>query len=196
MFTGIVQAVGVVAAPVENGLFGIQLVGTPLDWEPWKSGESLAVNGCCLTVLDIAGDRLSFNVSHETLARTTLGTLMTGNHVNLERAMRASDRLGGHIVQGHVDAMGEVVSISAKDGVFRFRAPIGFARYLSDKGSIAVDGISLTIVKPAIPEDEFEVAVIPHTLAATNLSTRKAGDRVNLEFDVIAKHVERLLRFR
>ena len=194
MFTGIIQAVSVVTWPVLSGLFRLQLGIVPHDWEPWATGESLAVNGCCLTVLEPLGNELSFNLSEETLSRTTLGSLRQGHLVNLERAMRVGDRLGGHIVQGHVDAIGELVSVSPETGIFRFRVPSEHGRYLIDKGSITIDGISLTVVEPN--HNEFEVAVIPHTLAATNLATRQPGDRVNLEFDVIAKHVERLLAFR
>jgi len=196
MFTGLVQAVGVVDANAEYVL-AIDVSG-PIVEPPVDLGESVAVNGCCLTVVeavlrDSGTVTLKFDMSGETLARTNLGGLTSGSRVNVERAMRPMDRLGGHIVQGHVDAVGEVVGLR-EDGeftVFRFQAPNEYGRYLIDKGSVAVDGISLTVVKPV--GGEFDVWVIPHTLRHTNLESRKAGDAVNFEFDVLAKYVEQLL---
>jgi len=187
VFTGIVQAVGWVVR-----LDGLVLeVEAPATFAPqgYDEGESVAVNGCCLTVV---GD-LRFDLSEETLARTSLGDLRPGDLVNLERAMSATDRFGGHIVQGHVDSTGEVVAVEPQEGstLFRFRVPSGYDRYLIDKGSVTIDGVSLTVVRPE--GDEFEAWIIPHTLAKTNLGARRVGDRVNLEFDVIAKYVERLL---
>lgn len=189
MFTGIVQALGQV-----RGLENLVLeVDAPSTFAPegYDEGESIAINGVCLTVVGF--DPLRFDLSEETLARTDLGDLKPGDRVNLERAMTPQARFGGHIVQGHVDATGELVGIEPLEGstVFRFRIPAEYSRYLIDKGSITIDGISLTVVRPE--GDTFETWIIPHTLAVTNLGTRKVGDRVNLEFDVIAKYVERLL---
>lgn len=188
MFTGIVQAVGTIQA-----LDGSRLTasaGFPSD-EPLQTGESIAVNGCCLTVLsDI--EPLRFDLSEETISRSTLGQLRAGDPVNLERAIRPTDRLGGHIVQGHVDAIGRVRSIQEQTAstVFEFEAPVEFDRYLIDKGSVAIEGISLTVVKPA--GGRFQVSIIPHTLKHTNLRAKKVGDVVNLEFDLVAKYVEKL----
>jgi len=175
------------------------MLGVPQvdDWEEWQLGESLAVNGCCLTVVEAnrqaSGEvLLAFDLSEETLRRTNLGECRPGTRVNLERAMRPSDRFGGHIVQGHVDAVGEVVSVTPTDAshVYRFRVPDD--QYLIDKGSIALNGVSLTVVDPK--DGLFEVWVIPHTLQETNLGDLREGSRVNVEYDVIAKHVERLVR--
>ncbi|HVT12798.1 MAG TPA: riboflavin synthase [Fimbriimonadaceae bacterium] len=190
MFTGIVESLGEVVG-LDGGVLQV-LPATALGPDPVRLGESIAVNGCCLTVVAIE-PALRFDLSPETLARTSLGALAPGRHVNLERAMRADGRFGGHIVQGHVDATGEVVSISPAENstAFRFRVPPGSERYLIDKGSITVDGISLTVVKPE--GNEFDAWIIPHTLANTNLGERAAGDRVNLEFDALARYVERLL---
>lgn len=190
MFTGIVQAVGVV------GLFQGSRLEIQAD-SAWpddliKAGESVAVNGCCLTALDDCS--LTFDLSPETKLRTAFHHAEVGTKVNLERAMRPIDRFGGHIVQGHVDAVGEVVAV-LQDGdftVFRFRAPNEFDRYLIDKGSISVDGISLTVVNPVA--GEFDVWIVPHTIEQTNLSERRPGDLINLEFDVLAKHIEKLAR--
>lgn len=189
MFTGIVEAVGEVRSLVGGTLVLDVVRGS--ESEPWRLGESVAVNGACLTVVGF-DNGLRFDLSPETLERTSLGDLSAGSRVNLERAMRADGRFGGHIVQGHVDATGTVVSIapSGNSTVFQFQIPSTGARYLIDKGSITIDGISLTVVSPT--ESEFEVWVIPHTLQETNLSERKVGDRVNLEYDLIAKYVERL----
>ncbi len=198
MFTGIVEVLGRVRS-LEAGVLIVEL-DQELGPDPVQIGESIAVNGCCLTVVPSGprapGLTLRFDLSPETLARTSLGILAPGAHVNLERAMRADGRFGGHIVQGHVDATGEVVGVSPSENstVFRFRVPSGSERYLIDKGSITVDGISLTVVEPQ--GTEFDVWVVPHTLTATNLGERKSGDRVNLEFDALAKYVERLLSFR
>lgn len=187
MFTGIIEATGRVLA-----LTGARLVIAAPFAHAVAVGESVAVNGCCLTAIAMGPD-LAFDLSAETLTRTALGSLSTGDAVNLERAMRADGRFGGHIVQGHVDATGEVISAAPVEGatVVRFRVPAGFQRYLIDKGSIAVDGVALTVVSPTGPE--FDAWIIPHTLTETNLGDRRPGDRVNLEFDVLAKYVERLM---
>lgn len=191
MFTGIVQGVGRVESLVD-GVLLVRAPATLADDQPWAIGESVAVDGCCLTIVGHDGP-LRFDLSPETIARTGFRRLRAGSPVNLERAMRLGDRFGGHIVQGHVDATGEIVSIQPEAGSFRFtfRTPEGTERYLIDKGSVAVDGISLTVVEPRGPD--FDVWIIPHTMKVTNLGEAAAGDPVNLEFDVLAKHVERLL---
>lgn len=190
MFTGIVQAMG----RVKSFETGVLVLIAPEDFAPdgFEVGESLAVNGCCLTVVNQDGG-LKFELSPETVARTSLGDLVPGSLVNLERAMIANGRFGGHIVQGHVDSTGTVVSItpSGNSTIYRFKAPIEYDRYLIDKGSVTIDGISLTVVNPK--DGEFNVWVIPHTLQETNLVTRSIGDRVNLEFDVIARYVEKMM---
>lgn len=176
---------------------GRLLVSAPVDWPdtPWREGESLAVNGVCLTLVDW-DEGLRFDLSSETLARTTLGNLGPGSPVNLERAMSATDRFGGHWVQGHVDQVGSLVSLSERDDTwtFRFDAGEGANAFLVDKGSITVDGISLTVVEPE--GTEFDVAVIPHTYRHTNLSRMRPGDAVNIEFDILAKYVDRMISLR
>jgi len=190
MYTGIVQGIGRVRS-LENGVFK---VAAPEGFAPngFDIGESLSVNGCCLTVIDDTG-LLKFDVSPETLARTSLGDLVEGSVVNLERPMSADGRFGGHMVQGHVDTTGTIVSITPSGNavVYRFQAPLEYDRYLIDKGSIAIDGISLTVVKPQ--QGQFDVWVIPHTLEMTNLGVLNVGSRVNLEFDMVARYIEKLL---
>ena len=194
MFTGIIQSVGQVAA-LEAGGGDVRLVvATPPDFDlaGVAIGDSVAVAGVCLTV--VARDAASFSadVSTETLALTTLGGLAVGAEVNLEQALRLSDRLGGHLVSGHVDGVGQVVS-SAPDARAQrwvFRAPGALMRYLAVKGSVAVDGVSLTVNE--VGSDTFSVALIPHTIAATTFRARAPGDGVNLEVDVVARYVERL----
>ncbi len=163
-------------------------------------GSSIAVNGVCLTVVERSrhdangGSLLAFDVSSETLSRTSLGRLRVGERVNLERPVTLMSRLGGHLVQGHVDGVGEVLSTDeASPGkVVRIGLPDGLARYVTEKGSVAVDGVSLTVVNPG--PTSFDVALVPHTLEATTLGDRKPGDGVNLEVDVTAKYVEKLLQ--
>jgi len=193
VFTGLVQAVGVVAAISEARLEVIAPEGLAVD-DPIREGESIAINGCCLTVLPGAG--LKFDLSEETLRRTSFHNFKSGSSVNLERALRVGDRLGGHLVQGHVDAVGTVVERSENQTglALTIRAPSDGARYLVDKGSVTVDGVSLTVVNPRA--EIFDLWLIPHTLAETNLASLHVGDLVNLEYDVLAKHVESLLRFR
>ena len=156
-------------------------------------GDSVAVNGVCLTALEVRRDSFAADGSHETLQRSTLGTLRAGSFVNLERAVTPSTRLGGHIVQGHVDARGRFLSAEEHGGSWTVRIayPPELARYLVFKGSVAVEGISLTVA--ALTDEHFEIAVIPKTWAVTNLSHLRAGDPVNLEADIIAKYVERIL---
>ncbi len=194
MFTGLVQAVGTVRS-LQNLVLTVDAPTSAWANDPWQLGESVAVQGCCLTVVD-SSDGLRFDLSEETLARTSLGQLAAGSKVNLERAMRPMDRLGGHIVQGHVDGLAHVVSVKELQGSweFVFEVPQGGEKYLIDKGSVCLDGVSLTVVAPE--GSRFTVAVIPHTYEVTSLSDRAAGDRVNLEYDVLAKHVEKLLQSR
>lgn len=162
--------------------------------DPIVLGESIAVDGCCLTT--VCGGALEFEISPETFSRTVAGSYAVGSKVNLERAMKASDRFGGHIVQGHVDAVGSVVGQGVEDEwvTLTFDAGLEGDRYLIDKGSVTVNGVSLTVVRPE--GGVFSVALIPHTLAATNLGRLEVGSVVNLEFDVLAKHVEKLMASR
>jgi riboflavin synthase len=155
-------------------------------------GDSVSIDGCCLTVIDIEGDRLRFDAVPETLRRSTLGDLVAGAVVNLEPALRAGDRLGGHLVQGHVDGMGTLRSLQDEGEAVNmtFDAPAAVLRYVIEKGSIAVNGVSLTVT--AYDDEGFSVSVIPHTQAVTNLGTLRPGDHVNLEADLFGKYVERL----
>ena len=197
MFTGIVEELGSVAAR-EGGKLRIN---ASLVLEDVQLGASIAVNGCCLTVVDWGGDGdaacdkpswWEADVTAESFARTSLGALRMGDPVNLERPVRLNDRLGGHLVQGHVDGIGEIVEAGSD---LRIRvADRDLLRYVVEKGSITVDGISLTVVD--VLDDGFTVAVIPHTLEVTNLGTKEVGAPVNLEVDVTAKYVERLLAWK
>jgi riboflavin synthase len=186
MFTGIVEELGSVAR--RDGARIRILATTVLDGV--GLGDSTAVNGCCLTVVDfdVAAGWWEADVTDETYARTDLGRLAVGDPVNLERPVRLEDRLGGHLVQGHVDAVGEIV-VAAPD--LQVRMPADLLRYVVEKGSITVDGVSLTVVD--VLADGFTVALIPHTAAVTTLGHKGPGDSVNLEVDVIAKYTERLL---
>ena len=189
MFTGIVEEVGVVAKISGNAM----TVRASKVLEDVKLGDSISVNGACLTAVDFSKSEFSVDLSPETMRRTTLGQRSVGGPVNLERALLASDRMGGHIVQGHVDGTGRVMSIKT-DGdsiVFRIRVPKRLNRYIVEKGFVAVDGISLTVVKRGA--SSFTLAVIPYTLENTNLSAVSVGDRVNLEADILAKYVDSLL---
>jgi riboflavin synthase len=189
VFTGIVEEVGVVAKISGNAM----TVRASKVLEDVKLGDSIAVNGACLTAVDFSRSEFSVDLSPETMRRTSLGQFSVGGPVNLERALLASDRMGGHIVQGHVDGTGRVMSIKA-DGdsiIFRIRVPKRLNRYIVEKGFVAVDGISLTVVKRGA--SSFTLAVIPYTLENTNLSAVSVGDRVNLEADILAKYVESLL---
>ena len=194
MFTGIVEELGRVRAITHaDGGARLELSCTVVI-DDAAIGDSIAVNGCCLTVVELGDGSWAADAQIETLDRTTLGALAPGDPVNLERPLRLGDRLGGHLVLGHVDGVGEVVKVEPQaDGSTRVvvRAPGDLARYLVEKGSVTVDGVSLTIT--TVSDAEFGVALIPHTLAVTTLGVRNAGDRVNLEADMIAKHVERLL---
>lgn len=184
MFTGIVEELGSVVA-LDGSVLTLRCSQVLDDV---TTGASIAVNGCCLTVVEFGTDWWRADVSPETFARTSLGSLQPGDPVNLERPVRLEDRLGGHLVQGHVDGIGQVVDAAPE---LRVRTPESLLRYVVEKGSITVDGVSLTVVDAL--DDGFTVAVIPHTAAVTTLGRRAAGDAVNLEVDVVAKYVERLL---
>jgi riboflavin synthase len=192
MFTGLVQELGSVAA-VDQGAGGARVTVDATLAGELSPGDSVAVNGVCLTATTIANGGFSADVMAETLRRSALAGLRAGARVNLELPVRAADRLGGHIVQGHVDGVGEVASV-AEEGdsrVVRIACDPALLRYVVEKGSIAVDGISLTV--SALHDDGFAVSLIPETLERTTLGAAEAGTRVNLEVDVLAKHVERLM---
>ena len=193
MFTGIVEELGVVAG-IEEQSDAIRLsVRGPFVTTDVSLGDSIAVNGCCLTVAERDGETFTADVMRETLTKTSLGVLEIGSRVNLERAVTPQTRLGGHIVQGHVDGTGRVVRRDPSEHwtLVEIELPADVARYLVPKGSVTVDGISLTVV--GVLDAAFTVSLIPETLARTTLGFKEAGDPVNLEVDVIAKYVERLL---
>ena len=194
MFTGIIEELGRIESREDHAGGARITVSAGVVSGDANEGDSIAVNGVCLTALDIKPGSFSADLSQETLDRTTLGSLKVGSAVNLERAMTPSTRLGGHIVQGHVDARGTFIS-AVQNGDFwtvRIGFPHEISRYLVYKGSVSVEGISLTIASLAV--DHFEIAIIPKTWEMTNLSTLQPGDAVNLEADVIAKYVERMMQ--
>jgi riboflavin synthase len=193
MFTGIIEELGTVESLVANDGGARMVVAASVVTSGSSEGASIAVNGVCLTALDITPNSFTADLSQETLDRSTLGTLKAASRVNLERAVTPATRLGGHIVQGHVDARGELVSAEKKGEFWTVRIgyPAEISQYLVYKGSIAVEGISLTIAN--LSEEFVDIAVIPKTWELTNLSTLKPGDAVNLEADVIAKYVERIM---
>ena len=197
MFTGIIEELGEVVALETHGDSAVLRVRTALVGEDISIGASIAVNGVCLTVIDTSGESgsrdLDFDVMAETLKRSVIGGLRSGDLVNLERAVRVDGRLDGHVVQGHVDGTGVVLARSPGDrfDIVRFGLPVDLARYVAEKGSVAVDGVSLTVI--GVGDDWFEVGLIPQTLRATTLGRKAAGDPVNLEVDVLAKYAERLL---
>jgi riboflavin synthase len=197
MFTGIVEELGRVRAVTPNaGGARIEIECREVRSDA-AIGDSIAVNGCCLTVVALGEDWWAADAQVETLDRTTLGALGPGDPVNLERPVRLGARLGGHLVLGHVDGIGTVTAAEPlPDGSTRLtvRAPDGLSRYFVEKGSVTLDGTSLTIT--TVDGDEFGVALIPHTLAATTLGVRRRGDRLNVEADILAKHIERLLLAR
>jgi len=196
VFTGIVRELGRVVS-ADGGSDGVDLVVEALSTAPDTNvGDSVSINGCCLTAEAVDDRRISLHAVPETLARTTLGRLSPGDDVNLEPALHAGDPLGGHYVQGHVDAVGRIQSVEAEgEGLRVFvEAPPEVLRYVVEKGSITVDGVSLTVAELA--DDAFAVALVPHTLEATTLSSLTPGQEVNLEVDVLAKYVDRLLQAR
>jgi riboflavin synthase len=192
VFTGLVEEVGRVSSVAGDGMLRLRISAGRVS-EGTHAGDSVCVNGACLTVGDVDGRTLTFFAMPETLRRTALGDLAAGSPVNLERAMSAGSRFGGHIVQGHVDGVGEALGVKPESEaeIWEFGAPEAVLRYCVGKGSICVDGISLTIV--SIKENSFTVSILPQTRANTNLGELGVGSRVNLEADVIGKYVERLL---
>jgi len=191
MFTGLVETLGAISS-VRNTGNGIRLSLKPLSVFEVQLGDSVSINGVCLTVTAFNGE-ISFDVSPETMRSTNLGELKVSDRVNLERALRLSDRLGGHIVTGHVDNVGTITSKKpvGEYTFYTFEAPQDILKYVVKKGSIAIDGISLTVID--LDKRSFSVAIIPHTLAATNLGAKTVGSKVNLEVDIIGKYVEKLL---
>lgn len=194
MFTGIVQATGRIRRITPTGGDRRLDVAAPgLDMSLVRTGDSIAVSGCCLTAVTVAADGFEADVSNETLALTTLGSLTAGSRVNLETALTLSTPLGGHLVSGHVDGVGEVLSRQpdGRSERWRFRAPEELARYIARKGSICIDGVSLTV--NAVSGSEFDVSIVPHTSAVTTLGDATPGTAVNLEVDLVARYLERLL---
>jgi len=196
MFTGIIEELGSVRSIEERGENARLVITAHIVTEGTTHGDSISVNGVCLTALNIGPDSFAADVSKETLQRSTLGSLKPGAPVNLERAVTPATRLGGHIVQGHVDGRGQFVGVDnhGESWTVRIAYPKEIARYLVFKGSVAVEGISLTIA--ALTDDYFEIAIIPKTWEVTNLSHLKPGDNVNIEVDIIGKYVEKLLHLQ
>ncbi len=201
MFTGLVEGRGVLR-DLQAEEHGVRLcIQPPADMldsaqaqRPTAIGDSVAINGCCLTLVAMEADRWEFQAGTETLSRTNLGQLQPGDPLNLERAISVQDRLGGHFVQGHVDGLGlvELIELEGEWVKMWFKVPPELARLMVSKGSITVDGISLTLVD--VEDDRFSVALIPHTLDQTTLSSRQVGDAVNIETDILGKYIEKLLR--
>ncbi len=194
MFTGIVEETGTVESVRKGAVSSFIRIRAEKVLENTKLGDSIAVNGVCLTVTDLSDNCFQADVMNETLSRSSLGSLSAGSPVNLERAMAADGRFGGHIVSGHIDGTGTVTDVK-KDGIsvwYTVSAPPEIMRYIVEKGSVAIDGISLTVAK--ITDTSFSVSVIPHTVAQTILGSKKTGDIVNLENDLIGKYVEKLLK--
>jgi riboflavin synthase len=193
MFTGLIEEIGSVLG-IDATARGTQLqIVAPRVAEKIQIGDSIAVNGCCLTVAAQRGEQFTFDLLEETLDRTNLKMLRQGSRVNLERSLPADGRLGGHFVQGHVDCAARIAALENKGAHHRLEIelPVDFAHYVAHKGSIAVNGISLTVAE--VSEESFAVWIIPHTKSQTNLDTARADDLVNLEFDLIAKYIERML---
>jgi len=194
MFTGIIEAVGSVAGRLARGEdMRLRIDTAVLNLVDVKLGDSIAVNGVCLTAVELPGDGFWADVSHETLKRTGIGKLQDGDAVNLEKALTPETRLGGHLVSGHVDGIGEVISREGRGRAecFIIRAPDKLAKYIAEKGSICVDGTSLTV--NAVNGAEFELTIVPHTLQQTIMDSYHVGSQVNLEVDIIARYLERLL---
>lgn len=192
MFTGIIEEIGTVRR-IEHGAKGARLtIQAKTVLEDTRIGDSIATNGVCLTVVSMSGDSFSADVMAESLRRSSLGTLQGGSPVNLERAMAANGRFGGHIVSGHIDGTGTIASQKREDNAVwvKIKTPAPLLRYIVEKGSIAIDGVSLTVA--AVTDTDFSVSIIPHTGAQTILLGKKPGDPVNLECDVIGKYVEKL----
>ncbi len=194
MFTGIIQAVGKIAAMQKSGSdMRLYIETEKLDLTDVALGDSIATSGVCLTAVNLPGNGFWADVSAQTLAHTTLGEMKTGDCVNLEKALTPTTRLGGHLVSGHVDGVGEVTERwkEGRSEGFRLRSPDSLARYIAAKGSVCIDGISLTVNR--VKANEFELNIVPHTLAETTMGDFKPGQRFNLEVDIIARYLERLL---
>ncbi len=193
MFSGLIEATSQIVSLMEEP-GGVRLVlQRPTEFTDVRLGDSIAIQGCCLTVVELTADSFSFQAGRETLSRTSLGLRKAGDKLNCERSLKLGDRLGGHLVTGHVDGQGSLVSRSdeADWSTMVFRAPRSLMRQMASKGSIAIEGVSLTLVD--VTDETFSVALIPHTLAHTTLGDLKAGDAVNLETDLLAKYVQRQL---
>jgi riboflavin synthase len=197
MFTGIVTGLGEVRAitPIGRGQDMRLVVGVPAGWADMATiplGASIACNGCCLTAVELGPDWFAVTASAETLSKTTLGVWQTGTRINLERPLKVGDELGGHIVSGHVDGLGEVLAATPDQGStrWRFRVPGAIARFIAPKGSVAIDGVSLTVNE--VEGDTFGVNIIPHTAEVTGFGLLKVGDKVNIEIDTVARYVARL----
>lgn len=192
MFTGIIEEIGTISSIQKGRHSALLHIQAALILEDLKIGDSVAVNGVCLTATSVQGNSFTADVMHETLNRSSLAHLSRGSHVNLERAMAANGRFGGHIVAGHVDGTGRIIQIRKDDTAiwYTIQAGSSILRYIIEKGSIAIDGISLTVAQTG--EDWFSISAIPHTVAATTLKERRTGDLVNLENDMIGKYVEKL----
>jgi riboflavin synthase len=194
MFTGIIETVGeIISAEMRSGDLRLQVIAPSFQWQDVALGDSIATNGVCLTVVELLADGFTADVSNETLSLTTVGSWRPGARVNLEKALMPSSRLGGHIVSGHVDGIGKVVSRhkDARSERFRIKAPDVLARYIAHKGSITVDGTSLTVNE--VDGAVFDLNIVPHTLQETIIDGYRPGTEVNLEVDVIARYLERLL---
>ncbi len=193
MFTGIIEEVGKVASIRKGAQSCVLTISAHKVLEDVHLGDSIATNGVCLTVTDFSSSSFSADVMHETLDRSSLGKLKPGSPVNLERAMAAQGRFGGHIVSGHIDGVGTISSLKEDDNAvwYTIKAPQKILTYIIEKGSITIDGISLTVAR--VTDSDFSVSIIPHTRAQTNLSQKKAGDIVNLENDLVGKYVEKML---
>jgi len=195
MFTGIIQDIGEIESIQREPEQAHIVFHTLLDMTNWNLGNSVAVDGCCLTLTDFGAEKFSATLSQETLSLTTLGQAQEGRRVNLEPALRMGDALGGHMVSGHVDGTGKVDAIqpAGEHRLFRFSVPKNLARYVVKKGSVAINGVSLTVNE--VDGCAFEVNLIPHTLANTNLGDLASGDRVNIETDMVGRYVERMMHF-
>ncbi len=197
MFTGIVTGLGEVreVVPLGGGQDMRLVVGVPQGWADMAAiplGASIACSGCCLTAIELGPDWFAITASAETLSKTTLGAWAPGTRINLERPLKVGDELGGHIVSGHVDGLGEVIARTPEEGSvrWRFRVPPAIARFIAPKGSVAIDGVSLTVNE--VDGETFGVNIIPHTAAVTSFGLLKVGDRVNIEIDTVARYVARL----
>jgi riboflavin synthase len=195
MFTGIITDIGTVRSVTRAGDTRFDIT-TAYDLATVDIGASIACNGCCLTVIEKGNDWFAIQASAETLSKTTLGDWATGTRINLERALKIGDELGGHIVSGHVDGLGEIVSITPEGDSqrFRFRVPHEIARFIAPKGSVAIDGTSLTVNE--VEGNHFGVNIIPHTQAVTTWGSMKVGQRVNIEIDMLARYVARLTEYK